>query len=121
MAPGDRVSRRLTLAARGRGFRRLTLRVTARKASLLSSRAGLRLTITRCARQWRRGGSGYTCRGKAKVILKPVLVLGHRKLTGTSIRRGKKLYLLLTVTLPAAADNTFQNQTSTLVYRFIAS
>ena len=121
MAPGDRVSRRLTLIARGRGFRRLRLSVTAREASLLTDRAqGLRLTISRCARQWHHERTGYSCRGRARAILKPIPVLGRRRLAGASIRRGRKLFLLLTLSLPAAADNTFQNQTSTLVYRFTA-
>ena len=122
IAPGDRVSRTLLLRARGRRVRRLTLTVRAKEASLLTNRArGLRLTISRCAKKWRRRGSGYTCRGKAQVILKPSPVLGSRKLPRSSIRRGKKLFLLLRLTLPANAGNTFQNQTSTLVYRFIAS
>ena len=121
IAPGDRISRTLILTARGRSFRRLALSVKAKETSLLTDRAeGLRLTIRRCAKRWDRRKSGYTCRGKARVILKPAPVLGRRVLSGVSIKRGRKLFLLLTVTLPAAADNTFQHQTSTLVYRFIA-
>jgi hypothetical protein len=121
IAPGDRVSRTLVLAARGRRVRQLTLAVTTKRASLLTDRAeGLRLTISRCARRWHRGRSGYACRGRARVILKPVPVLGRRKLPHASIRRGKKLFLLLTLTLAAGADNTFEHQKSTLVYRFLA-
>jgi hypothetical protein len=119
IAPGDGVSRTLVLTARGRGFRRLTLSVTTKRASLLAGRAqGLRLTISRCAKQWRRGRSGYRCRGRARVIVKPVPVLGRRTLAGASVRRDKKLFLLLTLTLPKSAGNAFQKQTSTLVYRF---
>jgi hypothetical protein len=120
IAPGDRVSRTLTLHARGRGFRRLRLTVKSKGVSMLTDRAqGLRLTISRCAKRWRTRRSGYTCRGKAKLVLKPGPVLGRRKLSRASIKRGKKLFLLLTLVLPADAGNTFQHQRSTLVYRFV--
>jgi hypothetical protein len=119
VAPGDKVSRTLVLTARGRGFRRLSLTVTARKASLLTNRAtGLRLSITRCAEKWRRDGGRYLCRGRAKVVLKPVPVLGRKKLAAASIRRGKKLFLLLTLALPAGGGNEFQHKQSTLTYKF---
>ena len=121
VAPGDRVSRTLTLTARGRSFRRLDLKITAKGAPLLMNRAtGLRVSISRCARQWRRAGGRYLCRGKAKIVLKPVPVLGHRKLPAASIKRGKKLFLLVTLTLPAGAGNELQHQQSRLVYRFTA-
>jgi hypothetical protein len=108
------------LTARGRGFRRLDLAVTAKQASLLTDKAsGLRLSISRCAKQWRRGAGRYLCRGKAKIVLKAVPVLGKRKLAAASIKRGKKLFLLLTLTLPASAGNQLQQQRSTLVYKFI--
>jgi hypothetical protein len=119
VAPGDKVSRTLVLTARGRGFRRLSLTVTARGASLLTNRAtGLRLSITRCAEKWRRGGGRYLCRGKAKVVLKPMPVLGRKKLASASIKRGKKLFLLLTLALPAGGGNEFQHKQSTLTYKF---
>jgi hypothetical protein len=119
IAPGDRVSRTLALKARGHSFRRLTLTVTTKKASLLTDRTlGLRLKVSRCGKQWRRNRSGYACRSRVHMVLKPGPVLGRRKLAHASIKRGKKLFLLLTLTLPASADDTFQRQTSTLVYRF---
>jgi hypothetical protein len=120
VAAGDRVSRTLVLTARGRGFHRLDLSVTAKKASLLTNRAsGLRLSITRCGTQWRRSKGRYMCRRKAKVVSKAAPVLGRRKLAA-SIKRGKKLFLLLTLTLPAGDGNELQQQRSTLVYRFTA-
>jgi hypothetical protein len=122
VAPGDRVSRTLTLTARGHGFRRLALAVTTKKASLLTGRqAGLRLSITRCTKPWVRGRSGYACRGRASVVLKPAPVAGRRRLVHASVARGKKLFLLLTLALPSSAGNDFQNQTSTLAYRFTGS
>jgi hypothetical protein len=121
VAPGDRISRKLTLRAAGRDFRRLTLSVSAKGASLLTGAHGLRMTISRCPRQWRRGRSRYTCRGKARVILRSAPVLGRRRLKNASLKRDTKLFFLVRLTLPAAADNTFQNQTSTLVFKFTAS
>jgi hypothetical protein len=119
VAPGDRVSRAVTLTARGRSFRRLDLKITAKNASLLMNRAtGLRVSISRCAKQWRRTGERYLCRGKAKIVLKPVPVLGSRRLPAASIKRGKKLFLLVTLTFPAGAGNEFQHQQSTLTYKF---
>jgi hypothetical protein len=122
IAPGDRVDRTLTLTARGRGFRRLVLAVKTKNASALTLRdAGLQLSITRCTKRWARSRSGYACRGSRDVVLKPVPVLGRRRLAHASLGRGKRLFLLVTVALPSAAGNEFQNQTSTLVYRFTAS
>jgi len=119
VAPGDRINRTLVLTARGHGFRRLDLTVTAKRASLLTDKAsGLRLSISRCPKQWRRGSGRYLCGSKAKVVLKPVPVLGRRKLPAASIKRGNKLFLLLTLTLPAASGNQLQNQQSTLAYKF---
>jgi hypothetical protein len=119
LAAGDRINRTLVLTARGRSFHLLDLKVTTKQASLLTDRAlGLRLSIARCAKKWRGGGGRYICRGKAKVVLKPVPVLGHRKLAAASIKRGKKLFLLLTLSLPGTAGNELERQQSTLVYKF---
>jgi hypothetical protein len=122
IAPGDRVNRALTLTARGRGFRRLLLTVKTKNASLLTGRdAGLRLSIRRCTRRWVRRRSAYACPGRASVVLRPTPVVGRRRLAHAAIGRGKKMFLLLTLAMPAAAGNEFQNQTSTLVYRFTGS
>jgi len=119
VAPGDRISRALVLTARRRGFKRLSLTVEAKKASLLTDRAqGFRLAIARCAKQWRRTGTRYTCRGETKVVLTPSPALGRRRLVRVSLRRGKRLYLLLTLTLPGGAGNSLQGLKTTLVYRF---
>jgi spore coat-associated protein N len=122
VAPGDRVNRALTLTARGRGFRRLVLTVKTKKASRLTGRdGGLRLTIRRCTKRWARSQSGYACPGRTSTVLKTVPVVGRRRLAHGAVRRGKKLFLLVTLVLPSAAGNEFQNQTSTLVYRFTGS
>ena len=119
IAPGDRVSRPLVLKARGRGIRRLRLAVRAKPRTLLTARAqGLRLTIRRCPGKWQRKGSSYTCRGRTKTVLRGSPVLGRHRLAHVATKRGKRLFLLLTLTLPASADNTFQHQRTKLVYTF---
>jgi hypothetical protein len=119
IAPGDRVSRTLVLKASGRKIRRLRLAVRARPPSLLTARAqGLRLTVRRCPRKWSRKGSGYSCSGRTRTVLGLSPVLGRHKLAHVATRRGKRLFLLLTLTLPKNAGNTFQHERTKLVYTF---
>ena len=54
-------------------------------------------------------------------MLKTGPVVGRRRLAHASVRRGKRMFLLVTLVLPSGAGNEFQNQTSTLVYRFTGS
>jgi spore coat-associated protein N len=121
VAPGDRIERTIVLRVRGRGeLRVVALAIKAKRASLLTDRKqGLRLSLERCSRGWKRmlRAHSYTCRGRRTRLLARKPVLGRRRL-GLRLRREQKAYLRLTLTLPTQAGNVLEGQTSTLVYRF---
>jgi len=123
VAPGDSIERTIVLRVRGRGeLRVVALAVKAKRASLLTDRTqGLRLSMVRCSRRWKRRlrAHSYTCRGRRTRLVTRKPVLGRRRL-GLRLRRGEKAYLRLTLTLPTRAGNALEGQTSTLVYRFRA-
>ena len=123
VAPGDRIERTIALRVRGHGeLRVVALAVTTTRASLLTDRRrGLRLTLERCSRRWKRpaGVRSYRCRGRKTRLLTRKPVLGKRRLT-LRLRPGKSAYLRLKLRLPARAGNALEHQKSTLVYRFTA-
>jgi hypothetical protein len=124
VAPGDRIERTVTLRVNGRGSLRIVaLRVTTKRKSLLTGRrGGLRLSLERCSRPWKRVGhsSAYKCRGTTTKLLTRVPVLGKRKLKGLVVRRESKARLRLTLTLSSGAGNALQGKTTKLRYRFTA-
>jgi hypothetical protein len=125
IAPGDHVERTVVLRTRGRGkLRVLALTVSATHPSPLTDGAqGLRLSLERCSTRWRpaAGGRSYRCRGKRSTLIGQAQVLGSWRLKRISLRRRRKAYLRLTLTLPSEAGNELQGQATGLVYRFTGS
>src|SRR2546428_3966235 len=123
VAPGDRIERTIVLRVRGRGeLRVVAFAVKAKRSSLLTNRRqGLRLSLARCSRRWKRGvrAHPYRCRGRRTRLLSRKPVLGRRRLS-LLLRPGERAYLRLRLTLPARAGNALEHQTSRLVYRFTA-
>ena len=126
IAPGDRIERLVQLRVRGKGrFAAVYLTVRARRSSLLDAdkQHGLRVSIDRCSRKWRRQRNAYTCPGKRYQVLAQRPLAGRARLRRLGLgggRVGKRVArLLLVLTLPAAADNRMQAQLTTVRYSFV--
>ncbi len=120
LAPGDRIARIFDLSYRGR-VASVVLTVKARRRSRLTARVnGLRISIHRCSRVWKklRRSNSEICPGKRFVVLKQMRVPLRRRLAHLTLGRHRKDHLRLVLALPNGTDNMLQNQSATLVYRF---
>ncbi|MFN7150341.1 MAG: hypothetical protein ACK4V6_12785, partial [Microthrixaceae bacterium] len=125
VAPGDSIQRAVTLTNVGTidmepGVIRLT--TTATTSSLLDSGAnGLTLSVDRCSVAWVESAVPYTytCPGTTTTSLAtgPVVVT-NAALAGVVTSAGAPNHLRVTLTLPTAADNTYQAQSSVIAYTF---
>ena len=131
VAPGDTIQRAFDLSNSGTidlaGSPTLT--TTASPSSLLDTDTtnGLQMVIDKCSVAWTESGPPYTytCSGTT------TSVLASRPVIGSSLALSNVAdlvpagagpdHLRLTLTLPSAAGNTFQNLTSTLTYAFSAT
>ncbi len=126
MAPGDTAQRVVTMTNRSsRTIRRIRMSVGA-TSLLAKDRNGLRIRVQGCATAWlrlRTAAPTYKCRSRVRLYVGshrlPVVryTLGHLP----PIKPGKKLYLLVSVTLPRSAGNNLQNQRAVLVPKFTAT
>ncbi len=123
LLPGDSVARTVTLVNDGNSpLSSVALGVTATTPSVLTSDTvhGLQLTLTSCTVPWTQPTTAptYTCAGTAKTHLTGAAV-GTRSLDApASLTPGGTDHLLVTLALPATADNTFQGKTTTLALTF---
>ncbi len=121
--PGDSMTRAVTLTNDGNSpLSSVALGVTATTPSVLTSDPvhGLQLTLTSCTLPWTQPTTAptYTCAGTAKTHLTGAAV-GTRSLDApASLTPGGTDHLLVTLALPATADNTFQGKTTTLALTF---
>ena len=126
---GDTIQRAVELKNTGnQNFASLTLSTTATVPSLLNSDTvkGLQLKVDSCSTPWTEAGTSpaftYTCTGTTKSVLatRPVIGTDIALANLTSTGAGLADNLLVTQTLPAAADNTFQGLNSTVGFNFTA-
>jgi spore coat-associated protein N len=115
IAPTDTIQRSFDLINQGTlNLASITLTSAATTSSLLDTDAtnGLQMAIDKCSVAWTESGSSpafsYTCSGSTTVVL------ASRAVVGTNLA----LANLGALTLPSTADNTFQNQASTIQYTF---
>ena len=131
VAPGDTIQRAFDLSNPGSidlaGAPTLT--TSASPSSLLDTDTtnGLQMVIDKCSVAWTESGPPYTytCSGAT------TSVLASRPVVGSSLALSNVAdlvpagagpdHLRLTLTLPSAAGNTFQNLSSTLTYAFSAT
>ena len=111
----------LTNAATSSALSSVTLGTTATTSSVLDTNTtlGLQLNVKSCTVAWTQGGTAaaptYTCAGGTVTDLGTTPVVSNRTLAGlNSLAPGGTDYLTFTISLPTAADNTFQGKTSTL-------
>lgn len=129
VAPGDTISRSVDLSNAGTlNLASITLAVSTSPTSALDTDAtnGLQTTVKSCSVAWTEAGPPYTytCTGGttstivastpvATLKSSPTALAGLNSLTASGTD-----HLLVTLTLPSSADNTFQSLTSTLSYTF---
>jgi predicted ribosomally synthesized peptide with SipW-like signal peptide len=129
LVPGDTVQRVATLAnATGnQALSAITLTTAASPTSLLDSSTtmGLQLVVDACSVPWTEAGTApaytYTCTGGTTTTVlasRPVIGSNLALSNLTSVTAGHTDNLRVTLTLPATADNTLQNQSSTIAFNF---
>ncbi len=127
VAPGDTIQRSFDLINQGSlNLASITLTTTATASSLLDTDAtnGLQMVIDRCSLAWTEAGTPpaytYTCSGTTSSVLASRAVIGSNLALSNlgALTAGATDHLRMTLTLPAGADNTFQNLTSTIQNSF---
>ena len=127
MFPADVYYRSVDLTNSGsHALSAISLTTTASVSSLLDTDAtnGLQMLLQRCSVAWTESGSSpnftYTCSGATTSVLSTRAVIGAglalTNITATAVSTTD--HLLLSMTLPSTADNTFQGQTSTISFTF---
>lgn len=127
LVPTDSYYRSFDLINSGtKALSAITLTTTASPSSLLDTDAtnGLQVLLQRCSTTWTESGSSpnftYTCGGTTTTVLASRAVIGTNltlsNLTATAIATTDRL--LMTMTLPTTAGNTFQGLSSTLTFTF---
>lgn len=130
VAPGDTIQRSVDLSNTGTmNLASITMALSASPSSALDTDAtnGLQATVQSCPVAWTEGGTApaytYTCSQTATTVVSSVAV-ATLKATPTalsglgSLTAGGSDHLLVILTLPSTASNSFQNITSTLSYTF---
>lgn len=127
LVPGDTVQRAVTLSNTGtQNLSAVTLTTTAAPSSKLDTDVtnGLHLALDACSVPWTEAGTAptytYTCTGTTTAVLASQPVIGaNTALAGlSSLTAAVSDNLRATLTLPPAADNTFQNLSSTITFTF---
>jgi spore coat-associated protein N len=130
LVPGDTVSRAVTLTNNGdQALAGIGLTTAATTSSKLDTDAamGLQLTVEACSVAWAETGTAttgytYSCPSTAtrSTVLAPGAVIRSTPALGnlTALTAGKADNLVVKMTLPDGADNTFQNQRSTISLSF---
>jgi Camelysin metallo-endopeptidase len=124
--PGDSISRSVDLANTGNlAFAGIFLNSTATTSSPLDTDKinGLQLSVKSCPVAWTEtltnGVASYACSGTATTVIASGPAVSSATPTGlTSLNAGGTDHLVVTLALPAGADNTFQGKTSALSISF---
>jgi spore coat-associated protein N len=124
IAAGDTMQRGIDLSYAGSiSFGSATLTTSASPSSLLDTDTsnGLQIAIDKCSVAWTESGPPYTytCGGSTSTVLASRALIGTDvALSNLTLTAGTTDHLRVTITLPGAAGNTLQNQSSTLTYTF---
>lgn len=127
LMPGDSYRRSFDLTNGGsNALTGITLTTSASPSSLLDTDTtnGLQMVVQACSQAWTESGTSpnfsYTCGGTTTSVLTTRAIIGSSialsNMTATAINTTD--HLLLTVTLPVSADDTFQGLSSTLSFSF---
>jgi hypothetical protein len=123
--PGDSISRSVDLVNSGNlAFAGISMTSTATTSSVLDTNTtlGLQLSVKSCPVNWTEtvtaGVATYTCSGSATTIAAGPAVSTSGINTAASLNTGGTDHLVVTLSLPAGADNSFQGKTSALSVSF---
>jgi hypothetical protein len=121
MKPGDSIARGISVQNSGSINATLTLTTTsASGANLLTTGAnGLTVTVDRCTTGFG-GGTPETCTGGSTNVVATRAILGSN-LALPALNSSATHYYLVTVALPSAADNTYQNLTQNITFTWDAT
>ena len=127
VVPGDTIQRAATLGNTGnQNLSAITLTTSATTSSVLDTdtASGLQVKIEKCSTPWVEAGTApaytYTCTGTTTPVLSQRAVVGsNMALTNlSSTTSGASDNLRVTMSLPPAADNSFQNKSSVVSFAF---
>jgi spore coat-associated protein N len=127
IAAGDTIQRSVDLINQGSlDLSSVTLTTTAPTSSLLNTDTsnGLQMAIDRCSAAWTESGTApaytYSCSGSTSSVLASTPVVGSNMSLANmaALTHGATDHLRVTLTLPTAAPNTLQNQSSVIQYAF---
>lgn len=129
LVAGDTVQRAVDLMNTGsQDFASVVLTTSVGSSTLLDSDAshGLQMVIDSCDAPWTEAGTSphftYTCSGTTSAVLASAALIGtNRTLSTSATTAGHTDHLRVTLTLPTAADNTFQGLSDTITYKFDAT
>lgn len=130
IVPGDTIQRAVNVINSGtQNFASIVLTTSAAPSSKLDTDPtnGLQMTIQSCGTAWTENSAGagytYSCSGGATTVLASRAIIGTtlNLPSLTALTAGQTSYLVITETFPTGADNTFQNLSSTVTYKFDAT
>ena len=123
--PGDSLTRAVNLVNDGSSaLGSVSLASTVATPSILTTDTtnGLQLAVKKCSVAWTQGGTAqaptYTCSGTETVLGSGPAVTNMTLSGGNALNAGGTHYLTFSVSLPTAADNTFQGKSASLSLTF---
>lgn len=129
IAAGDTIDRAVNVKNTGTiDLADVVLTTTPTVSSLLNTDTtnGLQMVIDKCSVAWSEGGTPpaytYTCGGTTTSVLTTRPIIGtNLALSNITLTAGADNFLRVRLTLPSAAPNTLQGQSSTISYAFTAT
>jgi spore coat-associated protein N len=126
IVPGDTIQRVVTLNNTGsENFSAVTVTTAAAPTSILDTDItnGLQVQIQSCTTAWT---AAYTCAGSPATVKSvvgngPIIGLNRPMNNLSALTAGASDNLLVTMTLPSTAGDTFQGKTSTVTFTFNAA
>ena len=123
--PGDSLTRAVNLVNDGSAaLRSVTLGSTVTTPSILTTDAtnGLQLAVKSCSVPWTQGGTAqaptYACSATERTLAAGPVVGNYSLSNPASLVAGATDYLTFAISLPAAADNSFQGKSAALSLTF---
>jgi hypothetical protein len=128
IVPGDAITRPVNLVNDGNlPLGSVTLAASPTASSIMTTDAvnGLQLAVKSCSVAWTSVGSvsapAYTCGGTERVLGSGPVASSMTLSNPASLAAGATDYLTVAISLPAGADNTFQNKSASLNLAFTAT